>query len=119
MFKPHTFEVISLDILNSSKDASSFSKTTIAPSIFFGENNQISLQFKVLIEEGCTFSDMIYCIAHEFQHYLDRLSFETPEQWFLAYEKNVNYYEYKANRFASKKLKRLTKNVLLDGLKQI
>ena len=88
-------------------------------AIFFGENNQISLQFKVLIEEGCTFSDMIDCIAHEFQHYLDRLSFETPEQWFLAYEKNVNYYEYKANRFASKKLKRLTKNLLLDGLKQI
>lgn len=88
-------------------------------ALFFGENNQISLQFKVLIEEGCTFSDMIDCIAHEFQHYLDRLSFETPEQWFLAYEKNVNYYEYKANRFASKKLKRITKNLLLDGLKEI
>ena len=49
---------------------------------------------------------------HEFQHYLDRLSFDTPEQWSLTYEKNVNYYEYKANRFASKKLKKLSKMLL-------
>lgn len=88
-------------------------------AIFFGENNQISLQFKVLIEEGCTFSDMIDCIAHEFQHYLDRLSFETSDQWLSAYKKNINYYEFKANKFASKKLKRLTKNLLRDSLKEI
>ena len=88
-------------------------------AIFFGENNQISLQFKVLIEEGCTFSDMIDCIAHEFQHYLDRLSFETSDQWLSTYKKNINYYEFKANKFASKKLKRLTKNLLRDSLKEI
>ena len=88
-------------------------------AFFCGVNNKISLQIETFKEEGCSFSDMVGSIAHEFQHYLDRLSFETPEQWFLAYEKNVNYYEYKANRFASKKLKRLTKNLLLDGLKHI
>ncbi len=88
-------------------------------AFFSGKNNQISLQLKVLIEEGCTLCDMIDCIAHEFQHYLDRLSFETSDQWLSAYKKNINYYEFKANKFASKKLKRLTKNLLLDGLKQI
>jgi len=83
-------------------------------AFFSGKNNQISLQLKVLIEEGCTLCDMIDCIAHEFQHYLDRLSFETSDQWLSAYKKNINYYEFKANKFASKKLKRLTKNLLLD-----
>ena len=88
-------------------------------AFFSGKNNLISLQLKVLIEEGCTLCDMIDCIAHEFQHYLDRLSFETSDQWLSAYKKNINYYEFKANKFASKKLKRLTKNLLLNGLKQI
>ena len=83
-------------------------------AFFSGKNNQISLQLKVLIEEGCTLCDMIDCIAHEFQHYLDRLSFETSDQWLSAYKKNINYYEFKANKFASKKLKGLTKNLLLD-----
>jgi len=83
---------------------------------FTGEENKISLQLKVLIEEGCSLSDMIECIAHEFQHYLDAMSFDTPKQWMSAYEKNVNYYEYKANRFASKKLKKLLKNFLTDSV---
>ncbi len=81
-------------------------------AFFCGVNNKISLQIETFKEEDCSFSDMVGCIAHEFQHYLDRLSFETPEQWSLAYEKNVNYYEYKANRFASKKLKKLSKILL-------
>ncbi len=88
-------------------------------AFFSGKNNLISLQLKVLIEEGCTLCDMIDCIAHEFQHYLDRLSFETSDQWLSAYKKNINYYEFKANKFASKKLKRLTKNLLRDSLKEI
>ena len=83
---------------------------------FSGEENKISLQLKVLIEEGCSLSDMIECIAHEFQHYLDAMSFDTPKQWMSAYEKNVNYYEYKANRFASKKLKKLLKIFLIDSV---
>tara|TARA_B110000046_G_scaffold176616_1_gene202473 strand:+ start:1537 stop:2049 length:513 start_codon:yes stop_codon:yes gene_type:complete len=78
-------------------------------AFFCGVNNKISLQIETFKEEGCSFSSMVGCIAHEFQHYLDSLSFETPEQWSLAYEKNVNYYEYKANSFASKKLKKLSK----------
>ena len=86
-------------------------------AFFCGVNNKISLQIKTFKEECCSFSDMVGCIAHEFQHYLDRLSFETPEQWSLAYEKNVNYYEYKANRFASKKLKKLSKMLLKTPLK--
>ena len=81
-------------------------------AFFCGVNNKISLQIETFKEEDCSFSDMVGCIAHEFQHYLDCLSFETPEQWSLAYEKNVNYYEYKANRFASKKLKKLSKILL-------
>ena len=88
-------------------------------AFFSGKNNLISLQLKVLIEEGCTLCDMIDCIAHEFQHYLDRLSFETSDHWLSAYKKNINYYEFKANKFASKKLKRLTKNLLRDSLKEI
>ena len=88
-------------------------------AFFSGKNNQISLQFKVFIEEGYTLCDMIDCIAHEFQHYLDRLSFETSDQWLSAYKKNINYYEFKANKFASKKLKNLAKNLLLESLKQI
>ena len=86
-------------------------------AFFCGVNNKISLQIETFKEEGYSFSDMIGCIAHEFQHYLDRLSFETPEQWSLAYEKNVNYYEYKANRFASKKLKKLSKMLLKTAFK--
>ena len=86
-------------------------------AFFCGVNNKISLQIETFKEEGCSFSDMVGCIAHEFQHYLDRLSFETPEQWSLAYEKNVNYYEYKANRFASKKLKKLSKMLLKTAFK--
>ena len=81
-------------------------------AFFCGVNNKISLQIETFKEEDCSFSDMVGCIAHEFQHYLDRLSFETPEQWSLAYEKNVSYYEYKANRFATKKLKKLSKILL-------
>ena len=88
-------------------------------AFFSGKNNLISLQLKVLIEEGYTLCDIIDCIAHEFQHYLDRLSFETSDQWLSAYKKNINYYEFKANKFASKKLKRLTKNLLRDSLKEI
>ena len=42
-------------------------------AFFSGKNNQISLQLKVLIEEGYKLCDMIDFIAHEFQHYLDRL----------------------------------------------
>ena len=86
-------------------------------AFFCGVNNKISLQIETFKKEGCSFSEMVGCIAHEFQHYLDRLSFETPEQWSLAYEKNVNYYEYKANRFASKKLKKLSKMLLKTPLK--
>ena len=86
-------------------------------AFFCGVNNKISLQIETFKEEGYSFSDMIGCIAHEFQHYLDRLSFDTPEQWSLAYEKNVSYYEYKANRFASKKLKKLSKMLLKTPLK--
>ena len=86
-------------------------------AFFCGVNNKISLQIETFKEEDCSFSDMVGCIAHEFQHYLDCLSFETPEQWSLAYEKNVNYYEYKANRFASKKLKKLSKILLKTTLK--
>ena len=84
--------------------------------IWVAEENKISLQLKVLIEEGCSLSDMIECIAHEFQHYLDAMSFDTPKQWMSAYEKNVNYYEFKANRFASKKLKKLLKIFLIDSV---
>lgn len=86
-------------------------------AFFCGVNNKISLQIETFKKEGCSFSDMVGCIAHEFQHYLDRLSFETPEQWSLAYEKNVYYYEYKANRFASKKLKKLSKMLLKTAFK--
>lgn len=81
-------------------------------AFFSGLNNQISLQLKVLIEEGGTLCDMIDCIAHEFQHYLDRLSFENSDQWNSAYKKNIKYYEFKANKFASKKLKNLAKKLL-------
>ena len=88
-------------------------------AFFSGKNNQISLQLKVLIEEGYTLCDMIDCIAHEFQHYLDRLSFETSDQWLSAYKKNINYYEFKANKFASKKLKSLAKKLLPESLKHI
>ena len=88
-------------------------------AIFWGEKNQISLQLKVLIEERYTLCDMIDCIAHEFQHYLDRLSFETSDQWLSAYKKNINYYEFKANKFASKKLKSLAKKLLPESLKYI
>ena len=88
-------------------------------AFFSGEKNLISLQFIVLIEEGYTLCDMIDCIAHEFQHYLDRLSFETSDQWFSAYKKNINYYEFKANKFASKKLKSLAKKLLPESLKYI
>ena len=86
-------------------------------AFFCGVNNKISLQIETFKEEDCSFSGMVGCIAHEFQHYLDRLSFETPEQWSLAYEKNVNYYEYKANRFASKKQKKLSKMLLKTAFK--
>jgi hypothetical protein len=85
-------------------------------AFFSGDINKISLQFEVLIQEGSSLSDMIDCIAHEFQHYLDSLSFETSDQWFTAYKKNVDYYEYKANRFASKKLKKLVENMLLESI---
>ena len=50
-------------------------------AFFCGVNNKISLQIKTFKEECCSFSDMVGCIAHEFQHYLDCLSFKTPEQW--------------------------------------
>jgi hypothetical protein len=73
-------------------------------AFFCGEKSKISLQIETLKQESCSFSDMVDCIAHEFQHYLDRLSFETPDQWLSAYKKNINYYEFKANKFASKKL---------------
>lgn len=85
-------------------------------AFFCGEDNKVSLQFEVLVEEACTFSDMIDCISHEFQHYLDAISFETPQDWFAAYKNNVSYYEYKANKFASKKSKKLVKNLMLDCL---
>ena len=88
-------------------------------AFFSGKKNLISLQFIVLIEEGYTLCDMIDCIAHEFQHYLDRLSFETSDQWLSAYKKNINYYEFKANKFALKKLKTLSKKLLLKSLKHI
>lgn len=74
-------------------------------AFFCGVHNKISLQIETLKQEGYSFSNMVGCIAHEFQHYLDSLSFDTPEHWSLAYEKNINYYEYKANSFSSKKLK--------------
>ena len=62
---------------------------------------------------------MVDCIAHEFQHYLDRLSFDTSEHWLSAYKKNINYYEFKANKFASKKLENLAKKLLPESLKHI
>ena len=88
-------------------------------AFFCGEKSKISLQIETLKQESCSFSDMVDCIAHEFQHYLDRLSFETSDQWLSAYKKNINYYEFKANKFASKKLKSLAKKLLPESLKYI
>lgn len=81
-----------------------------------GDHVKISIQLNVIVEENLSFTKMVNLIAHEFQHYLDYMSFNTNAQWELAYSANVKYYEFKANIFASKKVKRLVKKFLNEVL---
>jgi len=48
---------------------------------------------------------MIDCIAHEFQHYLDHLSFENSDQWNSAYKKTLNTMNLKPINLLQKNLK--------------
>jgi len=48
-------------------------------------------------------------ICHEFQHYMDKLSMGSSDEWVKTYTENVDFYEMKAIQFGRTKSKELLK----------
>lgn len=76
---------------------------------YVGQIDMIVLDPNIMRNHDLLVEDLFGYLAHEFQHYLDKLELGDSKKWEKEYEKNVEYYELKADNFMNK-----TKFVLIE-----
>jgi len=69
---------------------------------YLGQIDMIVLDPNIMRNYDLLVEDLFGYLAHEFQHYLDKLELGDSKKWEKEYEKNVEYYELKADNFMNK-----------------
>lgn len=69
---------------------------------YLGELDMIVLDPDIMRGNGLIVEDLFGVLTHEFQHYLDKLELGDYKKWEKEYEKNMEFYELKADDFMNK-----------------
>ena len=83
-------------------------KGKVDGAVFIGHLNLIVLNEKYPTF-GVPAGKLFGTICHEFQHYMDKLSMGSSDEWAKTYTENVDFYEMKAIQFGKTKSKELLK----------